>query len=106
MLPLKTMVVDSDGQPVTDTGISASPVVQITYSASGSSDAVDVSEEALPAGSSSDGNQFFFNGQGKWQFNLKTSGYTAPGLYTIRIVSGDESEYVINACEAYFVIEP
>lgn len=40
---------------------------------------------------------------GAWQYNLKTSNYTAPGTYTITIVSGDETEYRIDpSCEAAF----
>ena len=83
-----------------------SPVVQVNYSPVDSTDVIDVSDLALPAGALSEGNQFYYTDDGKWQFNLKTSNYTAPGTYTISMVSGDESEYVIDSCSAQFVIEP
>ena len=49
-----------------------------------------------------EGNQFDYTA-GKWRFNLKTKNYTAAGTYTIKLISGDELEYSVAACEAYFV---
>jgi hypothetical protein len=38
-----------------------------------------------------------------WHFNLKTKEYTAAGTYTITMVSGDNSEYIVDpTCEAVF----
>ena len=80
------------GVPFTFTGIGEDPV--------------DVTDDALSAGQGTDGNQFVFNDEDKWQFNLKIKNYDAPGTYTITMVSGDDSEYVIDpTCEASFVIE-
>ena len=51
-----------------------------------------------------EGNEFEYNLVDQvWQYNLKTKDYTAAGTYTITIVSGDDSEYIIDpTCEALF----
>ena len=68
--------------------------------------ALDVTSESLPAGQGTEGNQFVFTSEGKWQFNLKTTNYSALGTYTISIITGNSSEYIINpSCTATFVIE-
>ena len=72
---------------------------------SGIGDAIDVTSDALPAGHGSEGNQFEFASD-RWRFNLKTQNYSAAGTYTLSVVSGDSSEYVIAPnCEGSFVIE-
>jgi len=105
-LPLKAQLFDSDGIPVTDVGIVALPVIQVLYDSGMGGDAVDVTVDALPAGQGTEGNQFVFTDDGKWQFNLKTKNYTAVGIYTILMVSGDDAEYSIDpTCAVDFEIE-
>lgn len=102
-LPLKAQLFDNNNA-VTDADIIASPVIQISFD-SGIGAAVDVTDQALPAGQGTAGNQFTFH-DSKWQFNLETKNYTASGTYTINMVSGDVSEYTIDpTCMAKFVIE-
>jgi hypothetical protein len=103
-LPLKAQLFDGDGLEVDDLGLTAPPVLQVLFQAAGSTGAVDVTDDALPAGMGTEGNEFEYNLVDLvWQFNLKTKNYTAPGTYTITMVSGDEAEYVIDqACEATF----
>jgi len=104
VIPFKAELIDSDGYPITDVDIIAPPVIQVTFQ-SGTGDAIDVTDDALSAGFGTEGNEFEFR-DGKWQFNLKTKNYTAQGIYTVTMVSGDESEYVIDpTCEAHFMIE-
>jgi hypothetical protein len=104
-LPVKAVLTFEDGSLVTDLDLTALPAIQVLYTAVGE-DANDVTEFALPAGMGTEGNEFVYNGDGEWQFNLKTSNYTAAGSYEITILSGDDSEYVIEpACSAIFVIE-
>lgn len=65
----------------------------------------NVTQYALTAGMGT-GDNFAFTDEGTWQFNLSTSNYTAPGTYTLRIQTGDSSEYVINpGCITRFIIE-
>jgi len=88
-----------------DADISAPPVLQVLYD-SGVEEANDFTADALPAGHYTRGNQFVITNDEKWEFNLGTWNYTAPGTYTISVVSGDETEYVINpTCTAIFVVE-
>ena len=64
----------------------------------------DVTNEALPAGAGTTGNQFEFVNDG-WQFNLKTKNYSAAGTYHVEMVSGDDSEYLVAPmCSGEFVI--
>lgn len=106
-LPLKAELSDPDSNAITATDISASPVVQVLYTSGIGAVPEDVTDDALNAGAGTDGNQFEYDpNTGKWQFNLKTKNYDAPGTYTITMVSGDESEYLIDpTCSASFVVE-
>lgn len=104
VLPFKAELIDGLAFPVTDADIVAPPVIQVIFEPM-VGDAVDVSPDALPAGHGTEGNQFEFS-NGKWQFNLKTRNYSAPGTYTVTMISGNEREYVIEStCTAVFVIE-
>jgi hypothetical protein len=103
-MPLKAVVVDSDGFEISDLDVSAPPVIQVAFEGIGGSSVVDVTGDAVPVGMGTDGNEFEYNlADGVWQFNLKTKNYTAEGTYTITMVSGDASEYTIDpACQAAF----
>jgi hypothetical protein len=105
-LPLKAQLFDAaSGYALTDLDLTPPPVVQVWYE-HGSSDIEDVSGDALPAGKGDDGNEFVFTDEGKWQFNLKTSNYSASGTYTIFMESGDNTTYVFGpTCETQFVIK-
>ena len=104
VLPLKAELLSGCGYLVTDIDIIAPPVIQVVFEA-GTTEAEDVTDDALSAGKGTEGNEFVFTGSG-WQFNLKTKNYSAPGTYTVTMVSGDNNEYVIEStCEAQFVIE-
>ena len=104
-LPLKGQLFDSDGIVITDLDLTAPPVVQVLFDSGGGGTAVDVSGQALPAGLGDDGNQFVYTGA-RWQYNLKTKNYTAPGTYTVSMASGDDAEYLVDpTCEAEFVIK-
>lgn len=95
VLPLKAQLLDDTATPITDTDLSAPPVIQILYQSDIEEDAEDVTSQSLTAGQGTEGNQFEFSG-GKWQFNLQTKNYTAQGTYTITMVSGDTLDYTIS----------
>jgi hypothetical protein len=100
-LPLKMQLYDANGEQVTDSEISVAPLLKVEFSPE-IGDPVDVTDEAIAVGLGSEGNQFEYTGE-KWQYNLKTSNYSAPGTYSISVVPGDN--YVINPeCETSFVI--
>ncbi len=104
-LPLKAEIFDADGFAVTDIDVSTPPVVQVWYEF-GTSDEDLIEVDALPAGVGDDGNQFVFTAEDRWQFNLKTGSYTAPGTYTVFMESGDTAEYMLETptCTAEFVV--
>ena len=93
-LPLSAMLLDSSGLQVTDQGLTAPPVIQIWFEY-GEPEAMDRTDDALPAGHGTDGNQFVFDGH-KWRYNLKVKDLSAAGLYTVFLVSGNPGEYTIN----------
>jgi hypothetical protein len=106
VLPLKAQLFDGDGSSVTNGDIPAPPVVEILFTATDSGTAVDVTADALSAGLGTTGNQFVYTDSAQWQFNLKTSNYSAPGTYTITMKSGDPVTYNINpTCIAEFVVQ-
>ena len=96
VLPMKAALLE-EGLAITGLDIVAPPVIEVLFSsAAPPSDPVDVTDDALTAGLGTDGNQFVFTDDGKWQFNLKTKDYTALGAYTVRMRSGDPAEYKID----------
>lgn len=102
-LPLKAQLFNVDGMPVTDVDIAMPPVLQIMHNPATGGDSIDVTDNALAVGLGTEGNQFEFNVD-KWQYNLKTDNYTAPGTYTMNMTTGDS--YVIDpTCQASFVVE-
>ena len=103
-LPLKAQLFDADGYEMTDLELAAPPVLQVIFTPAGGGAAVDVTDDALPVGFGTEGNQFEYNlVDHVWQYNLKTRDYTAAGNYTITMVPGDDSEYLIDpTCEAVF----
>jgi len=104
VLPLKAQLVDNGGTFLTDLDLVSSPVIQVLFD-SGAGSAIDVTDDALPAGQGTEGNQFEF-GTDKWQYNLKTKNYTAAGTYTVTMESGNVFEYKVDSCETQFVIKP
>jgi hypothetical protein len=105
-LPLKAYLFDENGYSITDADIMALPVLQVIYNPAAEGEPEDVTDYALSAGEGTDGNQFVFTDEGKWQFNLKTKNYVAPGTYNITITSGDALEYeIVSSCAASFIIK-
>jgi hypothetical protein len=102
-LPFKAQLF-ADGLPASDTDIIDAPVIQVEYTAMQGDSPIDVTDDALAVGLGTEGNEFVFTNDEKWQFNLKTSNYSANGIYKVSMVPGDG--YVIYpTCEASFVIE-
>ena len=106
-LPLKARLFDGNDHELTDQDLTSPPVLQVTYQSIPTAEPVDVSDDAYPAGWGTEGNQFEYNpAEGVWQYNLKTKDYSAAGEYTITMVTGDDSEYVIDpTCTAVFLRE-
>ena len=105
VIPLRAVLVDSEGVPVTDATVGTGlPWVKIVRNA-GTSDATDVTSDALTAGQGTEGNEFLFS-DGKWQYNLSTKNYSSAGTYTVTMESPSASFYLVNpTCTATFVIE-
>jgi len=105
VLPLKAQLIDQYGDLIIDTDVASPPVLQVTGKDSGGSN-IDLTNEGLFAGQGTVKKQFDFTVEGRWQFNLMTKNYSDPGTYTISILTGNSSEYVIEpSCRAIFMIE-
>lgn len=103
-LPLKAMLLDGS-TPVTNLDIVAPPVIQVLYNSGIGGDAIDVTDYALQAGQGTEGNQFEFDGTW-WHFNLGIKNYIAPGTYTVSMISGDATIYMVApTCTAQFVVK-
>lgn len=107
VLPLKAQLFDANTQFVTNDDIKSLPIVQVIFTPTiTDEEPINISDNADSVGLGTEGNQFVFSGDHLWKFNLKTSEYTIPGMYTITIRSGDESKYLIDPpCKTKFVIE-
>jgi hypothetical protein len=104
-LPHKAQLFDSEGFSVTDADIAAPPVIQVLFDSGTGIESVDVTDDALPSGVGTEGNQFVYTEDYMWQFNLKIKNYTASGTYTVTMEPGDESYTIDPVCEATFVIK-
>jgi hypothetical protein len=99
-IPLKAILRDGNGIAVN--ALASPPVLSVFYSA-GAQGAVDVTGESLSVGLGDEGNRFVFE-DGQWRYNLKTSGFSAKGTYTVRLTSGNQDTYfVMPVCEGKFV---
>jgi len=104
--PLKMELFDDNGFELGDSDLVAPPVVQVMFTSASGDPAIDVTGEVLSSGQGSDGNQFVYTDDGIWQFNLKSTNYTAEGKYLLTAISGDDSEYLIDpACVTSFVVQ-
>lgn len=106
-LPLKGQLRDAASNIITNTGVTASPVLQVLFDSGMGGDPIDVTDDALPVGQGTDGNQFVFDPvTQEWRYNLSTKNYTAAGTYHLLMLSGNETEYRIDpTCTATFVRE-
>lgn len=58
----------------------------------------------MTLGRSDAGNTFKYSSN-LWQFRLSTSGYSAPGNYSVTVEAGDDSYSIDPMCTATFVVQ-
>jgi hypothetical protein len=105
-LPLKAQLYRADGSPVAGMDVAVAPAIQVYYDPGTGEEPTDVTDQALSVGQGTEGNQFVYTEDEKWQFNLKIKNFTSPGTYSVLIVTGDPSEYLIDSnCYATFIIK-
>ena len=103
-LPFKAQLLDKNNAYISDLELVASPVIQVLFKATSSFTTIDVTDDALSARNADEGNLFSYL-DSKWRFNLGTKSYTSSGSYTVTMVSGDSSEYIVSpTCSGFFVI--
>ena len=104
-IPVKMSVVDTDGNLITESDISAPPVVDVSYSPdAGVYDGNN--SDLVPPGLADDGNEFRFD-YPYWVINLATKQFSSAGTYEVTAMAGDDS-YSINAssCSGTFIRLP
>ncbi len=99
-LPLKIELHNDLGMSIADWDIPAPPVIQIVYTPSAGA-AQDVTHDSIAVGHGTEGNHFEFTGS-RWQYNLRTDGFSGVGTYTITVVPGGDY-FVDPTCTASFV---
>ena len=107
VIPVKMMLDDEDGNPLTDLDFFPPnpPVINVMYSAVGDGSDYTESEDLLPAGNANDDNIFRWDPDDQiWIYNLSTKLHMAAGLYKVTAVSGDEDAYTIDSssCQGTF----
>ena len=104
-IPVKMSVVDTDGNLITESDISAPPVVDVSYAPdAGVYDGNN--SDLVPPGLADDGNEFRFD-YPYWVINLATKQFSSAGTYEVTAMAGDDS-YSINAssCSGTFIRLP
>ncbi|MGR9087312.1 MAG: beta-propeller fold lactonase family protein [Gammaproteobacteria bacterium] len=106
-IPVKIQLTDSDGNAVTDQDIIAHPVIKVQYGEQIYGDVPPDDGELLPLGEANNDNIFHFDPDLlQWFYNIGTQQFRNPGIYTVKVASGDPAEYQINspngACTQYF----
>jgi len=104
-IPVKMMLFDSTGNPITDAVIATPPVINVMFSPAIVGGAVDLTDALLPQGSANDGNSFRWDPlEGRWIYNLGTKQFPSAGTYTVSAAAGDGT-YAIkqNSCSEQFI---
>jgi len=95
-IPLKMALTDSGGAVITDADVSAPPVVNVIFGGQVYGEVPPDSDDLLPTGGANEDNIFRFDdSENKWVYNLGTKQFSAPGVYTVIPVAGDDS-YTID----------
>ena len=106
-LPLWAMLYDAeDGSEVTDADIPAPPILQVEHEYIGDDGQLvveDVSDDAVPSGLITEGNEFIYLGEAKWEYILNTLNFTGEGKYVLTMKSGSPDYTIEPTCEAEFV---
>lgn len=106
VFPLKMKLYDDNGNELTENDLPEPPVVQVKYSRPVGNGVWDQSHLILYSGKGTDGNQFVFDSNGIWQFNLQSKNYSAPGTYEVVVISGEPLTYRFEpTCVTGFIIE-
>jgi sugar lactone lactonase YvrE len=95
-IPLKMTLTNSEGAVITDTDVEAPPVVNVLFGGQVFGEVPPDSDDLLPTGGANEDNIFRFNDStDQWEYNLDTKQFTAPGVYTVKPVAGNDS-YTID----------
>ena len=101
ILPLKMVCTDESGAVLTDQDIDP-PEVQVLKITGGAVTTDNV--EFLSSGKGTVGNQFVYDGNRFWQFNLNTRNFDGQGTYLISVNPGSVDDVIAGAPTATFVI--
>lgn len=106
-LPLWATLYDTeDGSEVTDADIAAPPILQVQHEYIGDDGQLvieDVSDDAVPTALITEGNEFVYLGDAKWEYILNTRNFTGEGVYVLTMKSGSTDYAIDPTCEAEFV---
>jgi sugar lactone lactonase YvrE len=96
VIPLMMTLTDSNGGLITDADIEAPPVVTVIFGGQTFGEVPTDSDDLLANGNANDDNIFRFDDStNQWVYILSTKQFSASGIYTVKVVAGDNS-YTID----------
>lgn len=104
-LPLSARLHSEAGIAITDAKIAAPPILHVEhhYHVEGEQVVDDVSDDVVPAALVTEGNEFVYLGDGKWEYILNTGNFTGEGHYILTMKAGSPDYLIGQTCEASFV---
>lgn len=96
-IPVKIVLKDSNGSVMTDLDITSPPRISVIFNSTElPSDSIEV-DDVVSTGKANADNLFRFDLLSEeWIYNLGTKQFPAPGTYTVKVLSGDETKYTFN----------
>ena len=99
---LRARLADEHGVAVAWQDLLAAPVVQVVHTPLGSDESKDISDLAVLYGN----REFRYGDKGRWRKLLRRSALREPGTYVLTMESGDMTEYALESCVEWIVVEP
>ena len=83
--------------------VTSAPVVKVLHTPVGADATHDITDDAVMG----DGAAFRYRDRsGQWMKMLRSSALRKAGTYVVTMESGDASEYAVDSCVEWIVVEP
>jgi hypothetical protein len=96
VIPIKVVLHDEKGKPITNKSLAVPPVVQVFKQGSGGDVGKFVQACSLLRVKGTPANRMTYKGNGVWTYMLNTSKYPDPGTYNIKVLTGNRNKYIVD----------